>query len=299
MNVLRQIRIFDRASAKGAARRRAAGLSPQAQLRLKRAAEALLVAGVLWCVFILVKMIATPLPVVPAAAPARVAAEVRASVGPIDPFRLADAPAAPDAQQSGEGLVDTTANLKLYGTWLDDKGGMAIIGAADAAQGRAFPGDTIAPGVTLESIHRDHVVIVRSGVREALRLLRTPPATKAIRGPQAAAPTPGAAMVSVPHGMRAVDNGSNGFNLVVEGGEPQLLDALGLNPGDVIVAIEGRPVPSDLQAFLPRLTSLPTARANIIRRGEAMTLELEVGALARLASTAQIAAIAAAAAETE
>jgi type II secretory pathway component PulC len=207
-----------------------------------------------------------------------------ATVIAINPFRSAAVPDAPQTNETDAELADTTANLRLFGTWLDAEGGSAIVSGPDEKQIRVKPGDEIAPGVSLESVHREHVVILRSGVREALRLARGLDRSGAAAVPASARPTAPSG-VAVPSGMRAVDNGGRGVNIVVEGGvDPQLLASLGLEAGDVIVAIDNRPVRENVAETFGMIRGKATVPATVVRNGLTMTVELKVIDAMRLAA---------------
>lgn len=70
-----------------------------------------------------------------------------------NPFLGLDAPAAGPA--SGQAM-------RLYGVRADGSGrGSAIIGTADGRQASYLVGETVAPGVTLQAVHDNHVVLAR------------------------------------------------------------------------------------------------------------------------------------------
>ncbi|HET7843957.1 MAG TPA: type II secretion system protein N [Xanthomonadales bacterium] len=97
---------------------------------------------------------------------------------------------------------DTGLDLLLRGVFAGDdpRDGRAIIAAKDGSDERAVrPGDEVAPGVAIDSIYPDRVMLSRGGALEALRLPEpearvTANAASARRGPlrntSAAAPAP-------------------------------------------------------------------------------------------------------------
>lgn len=207
----------------------------------------------------------------PPAAPAPAVAPLEtASIGPVNPFRTADAPIAGIADDAGANLAETTLNLTLHGTWVDDKGGTAIIKTPDDKQGRFAAGDTIASGVTLERVLRDQVIIVRNGVRESLRLIN--------REIPAAAPAPSAASaVSAGDGMASIGqfvvatpqiDAVGGVTLVLQpADDPEGFEALGLEPGDTLVAVDNQPIDRDIAKGLETLA--------MIRNKDSVTLSIE------------------------
>ena len=87
----------------------------------------------------------------------------RALLARFDPFFPARA-------DGGEGLPVTALPFTLHGVRADSATGRgsAIIAAGDGTQNVFGVGDSIADGVTLAAIASDHVVLDRSGAREAL-----------------------------------------------------------------------------------------------------------------------------------
>ncbi len=77
-----------------------------------------------------------------------------------NPFLGADAPAGGQAAGGA---------LRLYGVRADATGrGSAIIGAADGKQTSYLVGETVAPGVTLQAVHDNHVVLARGAATTKL-----------------------------------------------------------------------------------------------------------------------------------
>lgn len=189
-----------------------------------------------------------PAPPAPVVAPA---GEVPAGA---NPFRTASAPEAAPVVDTGADLAETTLNLALHGTWTDGKGGVAIIKTSDEKQGRFAVGDTITNGVTLERVYRDHVVIIRNGVREALSLVNRdslaaamPAAEAAPAAEGAAAPVDGmAAIGDFVIAMPAPDE-VGGLSLVLQpADDPKEFEALGLRAGDRLVAVDNQPIDRDI-----------------------------------------------------
>lgn len=102
-----------------------------------------------------------PLPPTPAFAPPALAD--RGLLARVDPFF-------PALNQAGDTLPVTALPFSLHGVRADSATGRgsAILAAGDGQQQVYAVGDTIADGVTLAAIAADHVVLDRSGTREAL-----------------------------------------------------------------------------------------------------------------------------------
>ena len=201
---------------------------------------------------------------VPRAASAPAAAQPAAR--PIDPFRIASqVAAASDSDVSpGAAFAETTLNLALHGTWVDENGGAAFVQTPDGKQARFSVGDAISPGVTLERVYRDQIVINRSGVRESLRLINR---EATIQAPQPGAPPASAAKI------RSDLDGHSGIGAIVnatpqldEIGNVQLVlgpsddksafERLGLRSGDVLVAIGNQPISGDVVKGLAMIADL-------------------------------------------
>lgn len=210
----------------------------------------------------------------PPAAPApNVAPPETVSAGPVNPFRTAGAPIAGIVADVGANLAETTLNLTLHGTWVDDKGGTAIIKTPDDKQGRFAAGDAITSGVTLERVLRDQVIIVRNGVRESLRLInREIPAAIAVSSAAstASAANAGDGMASIGQFVIATPqiDAVGGVTLVLQpADDPEGFEALGLEPGDALVAVDNQPIDRDIAKGLETLAT--------IQNKESVTLSIE------------------------
>lgn len=76
------------------------------------------------------------------------------------------------------GNVVTSLQLTLYGIRMNLGSGLgsAILAGADGVQDSFAVGDEIMPGVTLDSVQFDHVIIDRGGVKESLYIDQSVPA---------------------------------------------------------------------------------------------------------------------------
>ena len=152
----------------------------------------------------------------------------------------------------------TSLNLTLFGVRSNASsgGGSAIIAGEDGVQNSFAVGEEVAAGVTLDSVAFDHVILSRGGVKESLYLDQSVPAETVT---PAGGATPGAGS-AVQSGSDVALNAetlqkSIGFAPRNEGGrvtglvlQPRddgtVLRMAGFQAGDIVVAINGRPVSS-------------------------------------------------------
>lgn len=187
-----------------------------------------------------------------------------------DPFFRNDQPAA------GVGNV-TSLNITLFGIRANESsgGGSAIIAGEDGVQNSYGVGEEVAPGVILDSVAFDHVILSRGGVKESLYLDQSVPAETVNPTPSAAAPSAPSASTDVAINAETIQK-SIGFAPRNEGGrvtglvlqardDGTMMRIAGFQAGDIIVAVNGRPVSSaaDIAAQLK-----PGARLSVeIERG--------------------------------
>jgi general secretion pathway protein C len=165
-----------------------------------------------------------------------------------DPFYRTDAPAATTQNV-------TSLSLVLFGVRANESsgGGSAIIADEDGIQNSFAVGEEVAPGVTLDSVAFDHVILSRGGVKESLYLDQSVPAETV--SPSGSAPQPAPAS-SATGGLNAQTlQKAIGFAPRNEGGrvtglvlkaqdDGTMLRLAGFQPGDIVVAVNGRPVSS-------------------------------------------------------
>jgi general secretion pathway protein C len=165
-----------------------------------------------------------------------------------DPFYRNDAPAATTQNV-------TSLSLTLFGVRTNESsgGGSAIIAGEDGIQNSFVIGEEVAPGVTLDAVAFDHVILSRGGVKESLYLDQSVPAETV--SPSGAAP-PTTPSVSATGGLNAQTlQKAIGFAPRNEGGrltglvlkaqdDGTMLRLAGFQAGDVVVAVNGRPVSS-------------------------------------------------------
>lgn len=212
----------------------------------------------------------------------------------MDPFfrNAADEGAAAPAGQV------TSLPLQLFGIRLDEGSGLgsAIVATPDGVQASFAVGEEILPGVRLKAVAFDHVVIARGGAEESLYLDQSAPAPPAPAAPAPTAPTdaPAGSPASPARSQASPSVGSSGVAasrllasvsflpraagkavtgiVVAPRGQGDELPRAGLQPGDIITQINGRPVGSP--ADIPSLTAMlkPGARVSLLVERGAQTV---------------------------
>lgn len=205
--------------------------------------------------------------------PARARAALSSGFDPF--FRLGRAPGA---------AVVTSLSLKLFGVRVDEATGRgsAIVAGPDNIQTSYSVGEAIQPGVTLKSVGFDSIVISRGGSDETLYLDQSgaapaPPTTAppsantgVLSAPANQTSAPGPVGLAELQQLNLSPRQSGGrVTGVVPRGDAGLLGRLGLQSGDIIVQVSGRPItgPGDLQQA-----------AASLRRGGNLSIAVERGA---------------------
>ncbi len=168
----------------------------------------------------------------------------------IDPFNRTPPVAEAAPQSAVTGLA-----LTLFATRATPGGGgSAIIAGADGVQNVYRTGAEVQPGVTLAGVAFDHVELSRNGARELLYLDQSAPAPDAagvVAANPVAAPS-GPAVASGAVSVAALRSGVN-FGPKAEGGkivglevlssgDGAVFSAAGFQSGDVITAVDGKPI---------------------------------------------------------
>jgi general secretion pathway protein C len=170
---------------------------------------------------------------------------------------------APPPQSLLDAVAVATADLTLAGVRLDRATGRgsAILGPPGQPQQVFRVGEEVAPGVRLTGVAFDHVTLDQGGRAAQLFMDQSAPAAPGVPAAAALAPAPAppamaAAARELMQDVEAVPRLEGG---VVTGyalepsGAGERFRALGLQPGDVLVAVDGRPVQAlgagDLQAI--------------------------------------------------
>lgn len=158
----------------------------------------------------------------------------------------------------GAPAVVTSLQLKLFGVRVNEATGQgaAIIAGPDNVQTSYSVGEAIQPGVILKSVGYDSVVISRGGADETLYLdqsgaapvaapVAPPPAnTGLLSAPAGETAAPGAVTLSQLRSNLVVAPRQAGGRVtgLVPRGDPAFLARIGLQPGDIVVQVSGRPV---------------------------------------------------------
>lgn len=237
----------------------------------------------------LVWIVVEPVDVPPAAA-------TRPQAGPVDysVFARFDAFFRTGGQSSlAEDTAAHSGQMRLFGVRSDGAGGgSAIIGLADGRQLSVAVGETVEPGLILQSVGPDHVVLARGGSLSRLIFSDLPAGaapppppppgpqtvTPAPAGPPAAAVDPAQLMAEAALRPRMQGLGVNGFTISTRGESPALA-AAGLKPGDVILAVNGQPLdrPDRIAALRGQLLNSASAEIRFERDGAVQTTTIRTG----------------------
>ncbi len=179
----------------------------------------------------------------------------------------------------------TPLALKLFGIRMVAQSGMgsAIIATPDGVQASFSTGETIQPGVTLKRVAFDNVVLDHGGREEVLYLDQSVGQTGGTV--PATGMTPTASATSAPLSMatlqsvvdlapRIKDGRANGLTLSPRGDGAAFRSA-GLEAGDVLVAVNGRPISS-----MAELSSAPATGDIMLlieRGGRTVSVSVKAG----------------------
>ncbi len=207
----------------------------------------------------------------PTAPRAAAPATAPAAQGSINPFRMAaaDAARAPTEDELGIGpdLAETSLDLVLHGTWTTKEGGAAFIRTPDDKQGRYAIGETITPGVTLENVYRDQVVINRGGLRESLRLINreqtaVPREAKVLRDNKIASDVSGTTQIgNFVTVQPQLDEDGNVRLILQPAGDASRFEAIGLRAGDALIGVDNQPFGHDMAENLSTFADLTGRQA--------------------------------------
>lgn len=211
-----------------------------------------------------------------------------------------------EAELIVQDVPETSLNLQLDGLRMStesDGAGNAIIRTPDG-RGKNFRiGDQIMPGVTLERILSDRVIINRDGADETLMLggrgaglsvisddsqIITPGGV-ASSGETAEAETADTAIIEGQlEGPEVLFGAINAAAVMTNGalsgyrlspiGSSDVMRRAGLQPGDVLLQINGTSVAGlDMNDVVERISSIETAELQINRNGSPRTVRLKFG----------------------
>jgi general secretion pathway protein C len=187
-------------------------------------------------------------------------------------------------------LAPTNLNLTLTGVAVRPAGGCALVIVQGQPESAYCAGEELTPGVRLDSVERDRIVILRNGAREAVPLkdvdkhaglIAVPPPPQPIVQPSA---TGGQVVdrrqlqqqLGKPEFLSQaliVPNADGGF-LVRQIQPGSLYEKLGLRPGDVIRNVNGQALTSmeDVMRLYQQFGSAQRVLVEVQRQGRNETL---------------------------
>jgi general secretion pathway protein C len=174
-----------------------------------------------------------------------------------------------------ETLPETRLSLQLYGVRMGEtpETGTAIVEAGADGQRTYAVGQAISDDARLAAVHADRIVISRNGIREVLYLRDGPARTRAAV-PAGAALSPQALIADLALQPHLEGGRLAGFRVGAESDEPAA-QMLGLQGGDIIVEINGRPIPQSIEAAQRVLPQIGQSLQLTVRRsGERVTLDV-------------------------
>lgn len=239
------------------------------------------------------------------AEPRNAAPEAAAASAPARPvdfsvFQRFDAFFRTGAQSSlAEASAAGSGQMRLYGLRSDGAGGgSAIIGLADGRQVSVGVGEEVEPGLVLRGVGPDYVTLARGTSLSRLIFSDVPvgaaPVPPPPPVPQTVTPTPAPAPASAVStgasvdparlmaqaGLRPRMRGARLDGFTVSGsGDPAVLQASGLQPGDVILAVNGQALDSleKISALRGRLANSSVAEIRYERDGQVQTATIGTG----------------------
>jgi general secretion pathway protein C len=190
---------------------------------------------------------------------------------------------APDAS-----LAQSNLNITLTGVAAQAGGGCALVIVQGQPESAFCAGEDLTPGVRLEAVERDRIVIVRNGAREAVPLKDLDKAAGLIGSPPPPIVQPSATggqlvdrrqlqqQLGRPEFLSQaliVPNPDGGF-LVRQIQPGSLYEKLGLRPGDVIRNVNGQALTSmeDVMRLYQQFGSAQRVLVEVQRQGRNETL---------------------------
>ena len=192
----------------------------------------------------------------------------------------------------------TPLQLTLFGTRIDEAmgRGSAIIAGPDGVQNSIAVGDEIAPGVRLKAVAFDHVVLDRGGAEENLFIDQSgavQPGQPVAPGSAPAPAPPGSPPAGSPPGavpvgqlrseigfIPRIDSGRVSGLVVRPQGTGEAFRRAGLQEGDVVTAIGGRPVtgPGDFDRVATEFAGGGNIAITVERGNQTLSLAIAVAA---------------------
>jgi general secretion pathway protein C len=195
------------------------------------------------------------------------------------------------AASSSQATV-TSLQLTLFGTRIDEAmgRGSAILAGPDGVQKSVEVGEEIVPGVRLKAVAFDHITVDRGGAAEDLFLDQSgavapvqPGAGATMPGAPASSPVANAGAVTAQ--LRSeigfiprIDGGRISGLVVRSQGTGSLFRRSGLQDGDVVTAIGGRPVtgPQDLEQVAADFTGGGNIPVTVERGSQTLPIGIPV-----------------------
>lgn len=192
---------------------------------------------------------------------------------------------------SAAGSRDAVPGYRLFAVRSGPDGGSAILAGKDGVQAAYRVGDAVADGVVLQAVGADHAILRIGGADHRLSLQEGIPAaatkagrarTTALASTRPASPATAsgdpvdASRLLSSAGLRPHMENDRiaGYTLIGRGDTTQLRQA-GLEPGDVLVAINGQQLNAERMAELEQeLASRDEARITVRRDGGTQTIIL-------------------------
>ena len=201
---------------------------------------------------------------------------------------------APQAEQAApEDAQPTQMNLVLSAVFAsnDPTKGLAVIGESPQSAKVYTVGSTVRPGTKLHSVYLDRVILDRNGQLETLSLPRPSTASLGITRTAAVAPRPGGqfadnlrriaetnptAFAEIVRPQPVFANGVQRGYRVYPGRNRQQFAKLGLQPGDLVLSINGTPL-DDPQRGMEIFNTIGTSdrvQVTVERNGQSQELTL-------------------------
>ena len=208
-------------------------------------------------------------------------------------------------EEQVQDVPETNLNLKLDGLRMSTEGGEsgnAIIRTPDGRGKNYSVGDDILPGVTLERILSDRVIINRDGADETLMLggrgaglsvitddsQTTNPEALAVEPVEDSSQASGAPVEGQLPGPDVFFGAVNAGPVMTNGqiigyrlspiGSADTMRQAGLEPGDILLRIDGNSVAElDLSDVIDRISEIQAAELRINRNGTEQTVRLRFG----------------------
>jgi len=197
-------------------------------------------------------------------------------------------PVAASRSPTAENLAPTNLNITLTGVAMRAVGGCALVIVQGQPESAFCAGEELSPGVRLDAVDRDRIVIVRNGAREAVLMKDIDKAANLIAPPAPPIVQPSATggqlvdrkqlqqQLGRPEFLSQaliVPNNDGGF--LVRSIQPgSLYEKLGLRPGDVIRNVNGQALTSmdDVMKLYQQFGSAQRVLVEVQRQGRNETL---------------------------